>query len=249
MSLPAASRGAFWLAVPLVLISLCTARAQRQTETPPKVPAAQSHYLGRRIATTMHYRGAPWLTRDTREREERCSLMLANLGVKRGMTVCDIGCGNGYYTLQLAEMVGPTGRVLAVDIQPEMLDMLRARAAKAGLTNITPIIGLPHDPKLPKGEVDLILLVDVYHEFSHPALMLRAMRDSLAPSGVIALLEYREEDPNVPIKPLHKMSKIQIMKEFTPNGFRLVKQFDRLPWQHMMFFGRDELWESSRRSD
>ncbi len=248
MSLQAAFRGPLWLAVGLFLISLAAAQAQRQADTAVDGPPAQSHYMGRRIATTMHYRGAPWLTRDTREREERCSLMLANLGVKPGMTVCDIGCGNGYYTLQLAEMVGPTGRVLAVDIQPEMLDMLRKRAAKAGLTNIAPIIGSPYDPKLPEGEVDLILLVDVYHEFSHPAQMLGAMRDSLAPKGVIALLEYREEDPDVPIKPLHKMSKQQIMKEFPPNGFRLVKQFDRLPWQHMMFFGRDESWESSGRS-
>jgi ubiquinone/menaquinone biosynthesis C-methylase UbiE len=217
-----------------------TASAQRQAVPLADTPKALTEYKGRRIATTMHYRGAPWLVRDEREREERCSLMLANLGVKPGMTVCDIGCGNGYYSLQLAEMVGPTGRVLAVDIQPEMLDMLRKRAADREVTNIKPILGLPHDPRLPAGKVDLILLVDVYHEFSHPEHMLAAMRRSLSPGGLIALLEYREEDPNVPIKPLHKMSKRQIMKEYVPNGFKLVKQFDRLPWQHMMFFGRDE---------
>jgi ubiquinone/menaquinone biosynthesis C-methylase UbiE len=200
------------------------------------VPPALTHYLGREIAQTMHYRGAPWLTRDSREQEERCSLLLTALGVKPGMTVCDMGCGNGYYTLQLAKMVGPKGRVLAVDIQPQMLELLMQRAAEAELENIEPILGQLHDPNLPAGQVDLILLVDVYHEFSHPQHMLAAMRKALAPDGVLVLTEYRAEDPNVPIKPLHKMSKRQIMKEFVPNGFKLVKEFDRLPWQHMMFF-------------
>jgi ubiquinone/menaquinone biosynthesis C-methylase UbiE len=188
----------------------------------------------------MHYRGAPWLIRETREREERCSLMLAQLGVKRGQTVCDMGCGNGYYSLQLAKMVGPQGKVLGVDIQPEMLEQLQQRAKEEQLQNIQPIQGLLHDPKLPAGQIDLILLVDVYHEFSHPEHMLQAMRRALAPGGLVALLEYREEDPNVPIKPLHKMSKQQILKEFVPNGFKLVREFDGLPWQHMMFFGKDE---------
>jgi ubiquinone/menaquinone biosynthesis C-methylase UbiE len=230
----------FLFALSVILATSPVVLAQRQADPTQDVPPALTEYQGRRIATTMHYRGAPWLVRDTREREERCSLMLANLGVKPGMTVCDIGCGNGYYSLQLAEMVGPNGRVLAVDIQAEMLRMLRQRAAKKGVSNIQPILSSPHNPNLPAGEVDLILLVDVYHEFSHPEHMLAAMRQSLSPSGLIALLEYREEDPDVPIKPLHKMSKQQIMKEYLPNGFKLVREFDRLPWQHMMFFGRDE---------
>ena len=204
------------------------------------IPPALTHYMGREIAQTMHYRGAPWLTRDNREEEERCSLLLTNLGLKRGMTVCDMGCGNGYYTLKLAQMVGPEGRVLAVDIQPQMLAMLKERAERAGLENIELILGQVHDPKLPPGEVDLVLMVDVYHEFSHPEHMLAAIRESLAPDGVVALTEYRAEDPNVPIRPLHKMSKRQIMKEFTPNGFKLVREFDRLPWQHMMFFQRED---------
>lgn len=218
---------------------------QTQVDQSATIPPPLTHYKGRRIATTMHYEGAPWLVRDNREQQERCSLMLANLGVKRGMTVCDMGCGNGYYTLQLAKMVGPAGRVLAVDIQPEMLKLLEERAAEEQIDNIQPILGELHDPKLPEGEVDLILLVDVYHEFSHPEHMLVAMRRALSPDGRIALLEYREEDPKVPIKPLHKMSKKQIMKEFPPNGFRLVEEFDRLPWQHMLFFARDETFEKS----
>jgi ubiquinone/menaquinone biosynthesis C-methylase UbiE len=207
--------------------------------TKPKPPPALTHYKGREIAQTMHFLGAPWLIRENRENEERCSLMLANLGVKSGMTVCDLGCGNGYYSVQLAKLVGPTGKVLAVDIQPEMLKMLRERAAAEGLENIQPILGELHDPKLPVGEVDLILLVDVYHEFSHPEHMLTAMRAALSENGQCVLLEYRAEDPQVPIKPLHKMSKRQIMKEWGPAGFKLVKEFDRLPWQHMMFFARD----------
>ncbi|TVS16898.1 MAG: class I SAM-dependent methyltransferase [Planctomycetaceae bacterium] len=230
----------------LVFVTLCwvvqgAAIAQRQDSAgEDAIPPALTHYMGREIAQTMHYRGAPWLTRDNREEQERCSLLLTNLGLKRGMTVCDMGCGNGYYTLKLAQMVGPEGRVLAVDIQPQMLAMLKERAERAGLDNIELILGQVHDPKLPPGEVDLVLMVDVYHEFSHPEHMLAAIRESLSPDGVVALTEYRAEDPNVPIRPLHKMSKRQIMKEFTPNGFKLVREFDRLPWQHMMFFQRED---------
>jgi ubiquinone/menaquinone biosynthesis C-methylase UbiE len=196
--------------------------------------------MGRRIAQTMHYTGAEWLIRDTREREERCSLMLKNLGVKPGMKICDMGCGNGFYSLKLAKLVGAKGRIYAVDVQPQMLVMLRDRAERDGADNISPVLGSFHDPRLPTGQIDLVLLVDVYHEFSHPETMLAAMRKSLAPGGVIVLLEYREEDPKVPIRPLHKMSKRQIELEMKENGFKLVKEFDGLPWQHMMFYGRDD---------
>lgn len=204
------------------------------------VPEGRSHYLGRQIARTMSYHGAPWLVRSERVEEERPDQVMEHLGVKPGMTVCDLGCGNGYYSLRLARAVGAGGKVLAVDIQPEMLELLRQRAGRAGLENIEPIRGEVHDPHLPERKVDLVLLVDVYHEFSHPERMLQAIRKSLAPDGVIALLEYRAEDPTVPIKPLHKMSKAQILKEYEANGFRLVRQYDGLPWQHLMFFGRDE---------
>ncbi|MCH2115609.1 MAG: class I SAM-dependent methyltransferase [Pirellulales bacterium] len=204
------------------------------------VPPALEFYEGRRIAVTMHYAGAEWLIRNEREREERCSLMLENLGVEKGMTICDMGCGNGFYALKLAEMVGPEGRILGVDIQPEMLSLLRERMEEKRISNVTPILGSFHNPRLPDGGVDLILLVDVYHEFSHPEHMLRAMRRSLSEDGLIVLVEYREEDPDVPIKPLHKMSKTQIMKELTRNHFVFAREFNGLPWQHMMFFGRDD---------
>jgi ubiquinone/menaquinone biosynthesis C-methylase UbiE len=206
----------------------------------PALPPALTHYKGREIAQTMHYLGAPWLTRESREREEDCTTLLGALGVKQGQTVCDMGCGNGFYTLKLAELVGDKGRVLAVDIQPEMLSLLEERAKEAGQENIKPLLGTVVDPSLPENQVDLILIVDVYHEFSHPEHMLQAMRRSLRPGGRIALAEFRLEDPEVPIKLLHKMSKEQILKEFEPNGFKLVEEFDKLPWQHLMFFERTD---------
>jgi|SRR4051812_24647498 len=224
-----------------IAVACCSLAAQ--DDAPAKARRQQAglnEYKGRRIAQTMHYTGAEWLTRDNREQEERCSLMLTNLGVMRGMTICDMGCGNGFYSLQLAKMTGDSGRVYAVDIQAEMLRMLKARAEEEGIRNITPLLSTATDPKLPKGKIDLILLVDVYHEFSHPVEMLAAMREALAPDGACALVEFRAEDPNVPIKPEHKMTKEQILKEWPPNGFKLVKEFDGLPWQHLMFFARDE---------
>lgn len=217
------------------------AQDRPSARTKPRRPAtAPNEYLGRRIAQTMHYTGAEWLTRDNREQEERCSLMLANLGVKRGMAICDMGCGNGFYALQLAKMTGDEGHVYAVDIQPEMLQLLNRRADEQEVRNVSPILGTFTDPRLPQGKIDLILLVDVYHEFSDPAAMLAAMRKSLSPTGLCALVEYRGEDPTVPIKPEHKMTKSQILKEWAANGFKLVKEFDGLPWQHLMFFARDD---------
>lgn len=227
-----------------ILIMAATAIGQVTTVIPDKpIPPPRQFYMGRRIAQTMHFTGAEWLIRNTREREERCTQMIQNLGVKPGMTVCDMGCGNGFYSLWMAKLVGPTGRVLAVDIQSEMLRLLQARAAEQNITTVKPILGSVANPNLPAGEVDLILCVDVYHEFSYPELMLAAMRKSLSANGVLVLVEYRAEDKNVPIKPLHKMSKAQVLKELVPNGFRLVREYDELPWQHLMFFGRDEQWK------
>jgi ubiquinone/menaquinone biosynthesis C-methylase UbiE len=215
----------------------------------PLIPEPVDVYMGRRVARTMGHQGADWLTRDTREREERCSLMLSNLGVKRGMTICDMGCGNGYYSLQLAELTGEKGLVVGVDVQPEMLSYLRDRMESKGIDNIIPILGSYHNPRLPENMIDMILLVDVYHEFSHPEEMLAAMRKSLKPDGVLVFLEYRLEDPDVPIKRLHKMSKKQVDKELTANGFKLVRSFDELPWQHMLFYGKDDGDQATETSD
>ena len=207
-------------------------------------PPALTQYMGREIAQTMHFAGAPWLTRESRDREEEPAKLMKALGLKPGMVVCDLGCGNGFYTLKLAEAVGAEGKVQAEDIQPEMLDMLKKRNAKAGVKNIEPVLGTVIDPMLPEGKVDLVLLVDVYHEMDHPVEMLAAIRKSLSPKGRFVLVEFRAEDPKVPIKPLHKMSKAQINKELIANGFKLVEQYDELPWQHVMFFESDPDWKA-----
>jgi SAM-dependent methyltransferase len=206
---------------------------------------APTRYMGREIAKTMHYSGAAWLVRESRQRQEDCRQMLKELQVRPGQVICDMGCGNGFYTLRLARLTGSEGKVYAVDIQPEMLRMLRFRAREAKIDNVSPVLGSEIDPGLPENSLDLVLMVDVYHEFSHPGEMLQAIRKCLKPNGRIALVEFRAEDENVPIKRLHKMSKRQIRREFAANGFKIVRQFDGLPWQHMVFFARDSAPVSS----
>jgi ubiquinone/menaquinone biosynthesis C-methylase UbiE len=219
--------------------------AEKNEATDEEIPPGLTHYMGREIAQTMHYLGAPWLTRESREREEDSRTMLKKLELRPGMMVCDLGAGNGFYTLPIAKSIAgegkEAGKVYAVEIQPQMLRFLRKRAEAAKVENIEYVLGTLVDPKLPAGVMDMILLVDVYHEFSHPEHMLKAMRKSLKPDGVVVLVEFRAEDPKVPIKPEHKMSKEQIKKEWTANGYKLVKEFDELPWQHMMWFKRDEV--------
>jgi SAM-dependent methyltransferase len=212
------------------------ARPAPATSEAAALPAPRTHYRGREIATTMHWRGAEWLLRETRETEEHGARMLQALDVQPGWTVCDLGCGNGYHTLPLARLVGPEGRVYAVDIQPEMLELLAKRAAAEGVTNVERVLGGTADSGLPDACCDLVLLVDVYHELSYPDLMLAAIRRALKPGGRVVLVEFRAEDPDVPIKPLHKMSKAQIVDELEANGFALAFEFDRLPWQHLMAF-------------
>ena len=223
-------------------LALCFSIGLGVSHGKEKPTAGRTHYMGREIAVTMHFTGAPWLVRESREREEECSTLLKALKLEPDDVVCDLGCGNGFYALKIAKLV-PKGKVIGVDIQPEMLRMLRERARVTGVNNIDLILGTLSDPKLPVGQVDLVFCVDAYHEFSHPVKMLRSIRKSLSKNGRLALVEFREEDPLVPIKPLHKMSKQQILKELIPNGFKLVGQFDQLPWQHVMFFGRDDTWQ------
>ena len=220
------SRLLFLLLFPLLLV------AQQ-----PAVPPALTEYQGRTIAQTMHWQGASWLIRHKRDREEATLQMREQLKLKPGMSVCDMGSGNGYHTIPMAEAVGKDGKVYAVEVQPEMIEMLHKRAAEKGITNIVSIIGEMYDPKLPAASCDMILLVDVYHEFSHPEQMLAGMKKALKPDGVIVMVEFRSEDDSVPIKAEHKMTKAQINKELTSNGFKLVREFDGLPWQHMRFFG------------
>ncbi len=196
----------------------------------------RAEYMGRPIAQTMHASGAAWLTRDSREAEERSSELLTALALSPGMTVCDLGAGSGFHVLPIARLVGPKGRVLAVDVQPAMLDLLTARVKEARLANVTAILGTPTDPKLGARVCDLVLVVDVYHELSEPGLMLKHLLAALTPRGRVVLVEFRAEDPKVPIKREHKMSKAQVLRELAANGFVLDRSYDRLPWQHVLFF-------------
>ncbi|MAB59244.1 MAG: hypothetical protein CMO46_01720 [Verrucomicrobiales bacterium] len=199
-------------------------------------PPALLEYKGREIARTMHWQGAPWLMRKVREEEEKTSEMIKELQLKPGISVADIGSGNGYHTLMMANIIGEKGRAYAVDIQPEMLEMLEVRAKKEGISNIKSIENRYWDTDLPEDSVDFVLLADVYHEFSHPQEMLASIKKSLKKDGIVCLLEFRSEDPKVPIKTEHKMSKAQVIKEMSSNGFVLSRSYDKLPWQHLLFF-------------
>jgi ubiquinone/menaquinone biosynthesis C-methylase UbiE len=191
---------------------------------------------GRRYAPVMGYQGAPWLERGEREEEEAPDVALNALKIPRGASVADIGAGSGYMTVRLAARVGSTGRVYANDVQPQMLNMLARRLSNSKISNVTLIEGTFDDPKLPPASVDLALMVDVYHELSQPQAMLRHLRDSLKPGGRLVLLEYRKEDPTVPIKFEHKMSVAEAKMEVEAEGFTLAKVDEALPRQHILIF-------------
>jgi predicted methyltransferase len=194
-------------------------------------------YLDREIARVMSHHGVGWLERPERDEEERPRLLLELLGLRPGDVVADIGAGSGYHTRRLAEAVGPAGRVFAVEIQPEMLGILTNRLSAEGVTNVVPVLGVITDPGLPEAQIDLVLLVDVYHEFSHPYEMMEAICRALKPKGRVVLVEYRAEDAEVPIKALHKMSAAQVRREMAEHPLvweRTVS--DRLPWQHYLEF-------------
>jgi ubiquinone/menaquinone biosynthesis C-methylase UbiE len=167
--------------------------------------------------------GADWLDRHERESEEQPDKAIAELNLKPGMFVGDVGAGTGFYSLRIAKVVGPNGTVYANDIQPTMLDRLNTNASAQHVSNIVTILGTESDPKLPAGKLDLVILVDVYHEFSRPQRMLSRIRESLKPDGRLVLLEYRKEDPSVPIRPEHKMSVQEVKAEVTPEGYRFEK--------------------------
>jgi len=191
---------------------------------------------GRHIAPVMSAGGADWLVRPEREAEEAPDAALDALHIPRGATVADVGAGVGYFTWRLAERVGPAGKVYANDIQPAMLDRLRRNMEARHVANVETVLGAEDDPKLAAGRMDLVLLVDVYHEFSKPQQMLRKIRESLKPDGRLVLLEYRKEDPSIPIRPEHKMSVAEVRAEVQPEGFRFEANLDTLPRQHILIF-------------
>ncbi len=192
-------------------------------------------YMGRQIAQVMSHFGIDWLEREDREMEENTSQLLKNLAVKPGMVVADIGAGSGYHSALLSKMVG-NGKVYAVDIEPEMIAYLNERIKQEKLSRIVPVLSTEKNVALPENSVDIILLVDVYHEFSFPYEMALSMRSALKPGGKLVLVEFRTEDPTVPIKTIHKMSERQSVKELKAAGFIFEQNISTLPWQHCMVF-------------
>jgi ubiquinone/menaquinone biosynthesis C-methylase UbiE len=191
---------------------------------------------GRRIAPVMGWQGADWLERSEREQEESPDVAVRLLQIPPGASVADIGAGSGYITLLLSAAVGPTGQVFANDLQPQMIEILRRRLASQNVTNVTLVQGSVDDPNLPPASVDLALMVDVYHELSRPQAMLQKLRTALKPGGRLALLEYRKEDPAIPIKFEHKMSIQEAKAELEAEGFKLSKVDETLPRQHILIF-------------
>jgi precorrin-6B methylase 2 len=196
-------------------------------------------YMGREIAQVMGHLAAEWLERPEREQEEQPSKLLEALQIHPGDVIADIGAGSGYLTFRLVKRTGPKGKVLAVDIQPEMLALIRQRMKATGVTNIDLIQGTESDPKLPASAVDLILMVDVYHEFSYPWEMTTAMVRALRPGGRLVFVEYRKEDPEVPIKLVHKMTERQVLKEMSLHPLTWVKTLGVLPRQHIIVFKKN----------
>jgi SAM-dependent methyltransferase len=209
--------------------------SDRYVQVRPSRDGIGKVYMGREISHVMGHLGAGWLERPEREREERTDLLIDNLPLAVDDVVADIGAGTGYFSIRIARRV-PEGRVLAVDIQQEMLDIIEERKRLGAPANIETVLGTITDPNLPSNGVDLILLVDAYHEFSHPYEMGMGMADALVPGGRLVLIEYRAEDPRVPIKPLHKMSEAQSIREMEAIGLRHVRTEGFLPQQHFMVF-------------
>jgi ubiquinone/menaquinone biosynthesis C-methylase UbiE len=193
-------------------------------------------YQGREIAHVMGHQAADWLERPERNEEEHSEELIKHLKISPGATVADIGAGTGYFSRRLAKQVGPSGKVLAVDIQPEMLTLLTNKAAQMGIMNISPVLGTPSDPSLPLRSVDLVLMVDVYHEFDLPWEMMQGICRSLKPNGRVVLVEFRGEDDAVPIKPLHKMTEAQVKKEMSALPLQWVETLEALPRQHIIIF-------------
>lgn len=192
--------------------------------------------MGREIAHVMGWQAASWLEREEREREERTSVLVDELGLKAGMVVADVGAGSGYLSRRMAPLVAPGGRVLAVDIQPEMLEMLVKLAEDPRYRNIEPVLGTSGDTRLPAQGVDLAIMVDVYHELEYPHEVLESIVRALKPGGRVAFVEFRGEDANVPIKSLHKMTERQIRREAVAHALTWERTSRRLPWQHLVVF-------------
>jgi SAM-dependent methyltransferase len=239
-----ALKPAQWILAVLLLFASWSGHAQKPspaqgdkyTRTAPSKDGIGKSYMGREIAGVMGWQAAAWLEREEREKEERGDLLLRELGLKAGMTVADVGAGTGYYARRMAPLVGSGGQVLAVDVQPEMIEMLTALSKKAGLSNVKPILGAVDDVKLQAASVDVAIMVDVYHELEYPFEVMHSIVRALKPDARVVFVEYRLEDPKVPIKLIHKMSEAQIRKEAAQHDLVYERTARTLPWQHVVIF-------------
>lgn len=228
----------------LALLCLCLlvgatsapADERRYVFTPRSADGIGKVYLGREISAVMGWQGAAWLERAEREQEERTDLLLAALELTPGMRVADIGAGTGYLARRIAAAVAPAGQVYAVDVQPQMVRLLERRAAAEGLPNLLPSLGREDDVDLPPGMLDMAIMVDVYHELAFPHEVLASILRALKPNGRVVFVEYRAEDPGVPIKALHKMSEAQIRREAEVHALIWERTIGSLPWQHLVIF-------------
>ncbi len=212
------------------------ALASRYQQIPASRDGIGKVYMGREIAGVMGWQAAGWLERNEREREERSDLLLRALRLQPNMVVADIGAGTGYYSRRIAARLRAQGRVYAVDVQPQMLSLLRKRAEAAGLRNIVPVLATADHVNLPPASIDLALLVDVYHELEAPFELLASIVRALRPHGRVVFVEYRAEDAAVPIRPLHKMTEAQVRREASAQGLRWQTTVRSLPWQHVIVF-------------
>ena len=224
----------------LVMSSICVADPPAQAQVPYRIVASDRDgigkvYMGRQISHVLGHQGASWLERGSRRTEERTDLLIASLPLEPDFVVADIGAGTGYFSLPIAARV-PQGRVLAVDIQPEMLEIISSRIVQSGIANVEPVLGGIDSPNLAASSIDLAFIVDAYHEFSHPFEMGQGLFEALKPGGQLVLIEYRGEDASVPIKRLHKMTAQQAGKEIRALGFRGPDVLDVLPQQHILIF-------------
>ena len=210
--------------------------AGRYSNTAVSADGIGKRYMGREIASVMGWQGAAWLEREEREREERTDLLVRGLQLRPGMVVADIGAGTGYLSRRMAPAVMPGGRILAVDVQPQMVRLLQDAVRQSGLQQIEPRLGADDDVKLPLATVDLALMVDVYHELAWPHEVMASIVRALNPGGLLVFVEYRAEDPNVPIKALDKMSEVQTKREAAAHPLQWVRTVGTLPWQHLVVF-------------
>ena len=220
----------------LVMASACAGSAERYEQRAASADGTGKFHQDREIAQVMGWQAAAWLEREEREQEERTSVLLSELKLKPGMVVADVGAGSGYLSRRMSPLVAPGGRIIATDIQPQMLALLRQVAADPRYANVEPLQGGVDDTHLPEGTVDLAIMVDVYHELEYPYETLQSIVRALRPDGQLAFVEYRGEDANVPIKSLHKMTERQIRREAEQHALTWERTSRRLPWQHLVIF-------------